>query len=237
MDYRINKVGDDWYFLPDKEKTEKSEYERLFHRIKRREKRIQRIEKEELPKLKKELREWKKDRTKQYNQLVKYHKEFIPKFSVSLSKNPKKKDVNNIHGSSVTKGNRSWTIYVSIQNERKSIYLGTMKDVNRKLDLIEGTSIYCDYFPDKSIPHRNKVTRKIEELIYPLIKEEMLEILVNEGNLDSFINQKIQGMKYLNKLYKNSENYEEPKPKEPKPKGKRMEVFRPPSSYWKKKDE
>ena len=41
MDYRINKIGDGWKFLPEKEKKEKLDYERLFNNITRREKKIQ----------------------------------------------------------------------------------------------------------------------------------------------------------------------------------------------------
>ena len=236
MDYRVKKVGGDWEFLPKDERNKKSEFERLLNNIKRREKRIQNHS-EKLKELKKELREWKKERTKQHHQLLKYHKEFIPGFSVSLSKNKKKKDRDNTKVSFETSGNLSWTIYVSVQGKRKSIYLGTMKDVNEKFDLIEGTLKYCNLFPHKSIQHRKKITLKIEKLLYPLIKKEMLSILSKEGNLDSFINKKVKGMKYLDELYKNSIYYEEPKPIKEKPKGKRMNVFRPPPSYWIKKKE
>ena len=234
MDYRLKKVGDSWRFLPEKERLEKLKYERLWYRIKRREKRIEN-EFEKIKVLKKQLKEWKMLRTKEYNRLVKYHKEFIPKFSISLSKNPKYKDHNNLNGSVRSRGNLSWTIYVTVQNERKPIYLGTMKDVNDKFDLIEGTHKYCDLIPHKSLPHRNRITRKIEKLVCPLIKKEMVSVLSEEGTLDSFLNQKVKGMEFLDELYENSIYYEEPKPKKPKPKGKRMVVFRPPDSYWKNK--
>lgn len=233
MDYRIKKVGDDWGFLPEEEWKEKLKYERLFNNINRREKRIQKVI-EELPKLKKELRDWKKERTIQYNQLIKYHKHFTPGFSVSLSKNPKIKKDDNLHGSFKTKGNLSWTIYVTVQGERKTIYLGTIKNVNEKLDLIEGILKYRDLSPESIPRHMDKITKKIEKLVYPLIKEEILGVLSKDGNLDSFLNQTVKGIKYLNELYKNSEYYEEPKPKKDVPKGKFV-VFNPPPSYWDKK--
>jgi hypothetical protein len=238
MEYRIKKVGDDWSFLPEKEWKEKLDYERLFNKVTRREKRIQKII-DELPKLKKELREWKKDRTKQYKQLIKYHKKFTPDISISLSKNPKKKEPSWRDSSYETRGNLSWTIYVTIQGKRKPIYLGTVRNVNEKLDLIKGKSYYKDLVPHERYKHQEIITREIEKLVYPLIKEEMLSILTNEGSLDSFLNRTIKGREYLDELYKNSEYYEEPKPKKPKPKGKRMNVFRPPPSYWikKKKEE
>lgn len=236
MDYRIKKIGDSWKFLPEREKLEKLEYEKLWNRIRRREKRIEKeIEKTKV--LKKELSEWKRERTKEYNRLVKYHKEFIPTFSISFSKNPKYKSSKTSSGSVQNSGNLSWTISVRVQGERKPIYLGTMKNVNEKLDLIEGTLEYCDLTPHTKQPHLNQISRKLEKLVYPLIKRDMLVILQEEGNLDSFLNDKVVGMKYLDELYKNSEYYEEPKPKKPKPKGKRMNVFRPPPSYWLKQKE
>ena len=54
MDYRINKVGEGWEFLPDKEKKEKLDYERLFNNIVRREKKID-SELSKIKKLKEEL--------------------------------------------------------------------------------------------------------------------------------------------------------------------------------------
>jgi hypothetical protein len=234
MDYRLKKVGDSWKFLPEKERLEKLKYERLWWKIKRREKRIEN-EYEKIKVLKKQLKEWKKERTKEYNWLVKYHKEFIPKISLSLSKNPKYKDTNNLHGSVRTSGNLSWTIYVTVQGIRKSVYLGTMKNVNDKLDLIEGTLKYCEFYPNKSVSDRNKITRKIEKLVYPLIKRDMVQILENEGSLDSFLNNKVIGMKYLDERYKNSEFYEEPKPPKPKKKGERMNVLGPDYYKWKNK--
>ena len=115
-----------------------------------------------------------------------------------------------------------------MENKKKVIL--TCKDntvSNEMFDLIEGTNKYCDLIPHISIPHRNRITRKIEKLVCPLIKKEMVGVLSEEGTLDSFLNNKVKGMKYLDELYKKSIYYEEPKPKEPKPKGKRMVVYRP----------
>ena len=118
MDYRINKIGDGWKFLPEKERKEKLDYERLLNNITRREKKIQ-SDLIKIKKLKRELREMKKNRTIQYHQLLKYHKEFSPTFSTSLSKNKKYKDVDNIKGSFMTSENKSWTITVRIGGKKK----------------------------------------------------------------------------------------------------------------------
>lgn len=232
MDYRIKKVGDGWEFLPEKERKEKFDYERLLNNIKRREKRIEN-ETEKLKKLKNELREWNKKRTVQHHQLIKYHKEFIPTFSTSLSKNQKFKDSDNIEGSFTTSGNKSWTISVRVQGIRKSIYLGTQQKVNEMLDLIEGRSDHwINLYPHKNSQHLEKITKKIEDLVYPLIKEEMLIVLNENGSLDSFMNETIKGMKYLDNLYLNSGYYEERQPMNPKLKGK-FTTYNP--SFIKKK--
>lgn len=236
MDYRIKKVGDSWKFLPEREKLEKLEYETLWNKVRKIEKKIEK-ENEKIKVLKREFRELKKERTKEYNRLVKYHKEFIPTFSISFSKNPKYKSSTTTSGSVQHSGNLSWTIYVRVQGKRKPIYLGTMKNVNEKLDLIESTLKYGKLTPHRDQSDLNRISRKVEKLVYPLIKRDMLVILKKDGNLDSFLENKVTGMKYLDELYKNSEYYEEPQPKKPQPKGKRMNVFRPPPSYWLKQKE
>ena len=220
MDYRINKIGDGWKFLPEKEKKEKLDYERLLNNITRREKKIQ-SDLIKIKKLKRELREMKKNRIIQYHQLLKYHKEFSPTFSTSLSKNRKYKDVDNIKGSFMTSGNKSWTITVRIGGKKKPIYLGTQLKVNEMLDLIEGRSDYwINLYPHKRPEHETRIKRVIEKLVYPLIKKEMFECLEKEGSLNSFMGTTIKGKKYLDELYLDSGFYEERKPMETKFKGK-----------------
>ena len=110
MDYRIKKVGDGWDFLPQKERDEKKEYERLVTNIEKKEKKIQgmlvKLEEE-----KKQLRKLKVDRTKGYNQMVKYHKKFYPNFSITLDVG--KKLVEYKSGNySETSGNNQWGMFV-----------------------------------------------------------------------------------------------------------------------------
>ena len=61
-----------------------------------------------------------------------------------------------------------------------------------------------------------KIKKKIEKLVYPLIKRDMLECLESKGKLDSYINSTIKGIQYLDDLYLNSGYYEERKPINPK---------------------
>ena len=220
MDYRVKKVGDGWEFLTKKELDEKLGYERLLNNINRREKKIE-SDLDKIKKLKEELREMKKKRTLQHHQLLKYHKEFSPTFSVSMSKNKKLRGGDSNEGMFHTTGNRSWTIYVRVSGKRKPIYLGTQLKVNEMLDLIEGKSdYYINLHPHKRPKHEERIKNKIEKIVYPLIKRDMLECLDKEGKMDSFIDSTIKGMKYLKELYLNSGFYEERVPMDPKFKGK-----------------
>ena len=110
-----------------KERDEKREYERLLNNINKREKKII-SDQEKIKTLKSELKEMKIKRTKGYHTMVKYHKELIPTFSISISKNPKYKSSDNLHGDFKTSGNRSWTISVRVIERENQFIL----ELNKK---------------------------------------------------------------------------------------------------------
>ena len=127
-DYRIKKVGDDWPFIPKKERDEKREYENLTIRIKQREKKIL-SDIDKIKELKKELKDWKKKRTTEHHKMIKYHMKFLPKFSI-LS-NFGEKFVEYKSGKHAeTSGNNQWEMMVSIGGKRKYIYIGTVPSVS-----------------------------------------------------------------------------------------------------------
>ena len=231
MDYRIKKVGDDWGFLPKKERDEKREYENLTIRIKRREKKIE-SDIKKIKELKKELRKWKSDRTKGYHKMVKYHKKFLPSFSTFLG--------------SEDDGNPQWGMWVSIGGKRKYLYMGTVSEVSYHLDLLEN-----------NVPHYNKKNRyedgpmgyygslkptnqnegdllmsedfdiiksKIESYVCDVIKKKMLGILKKDGNLDRFFDKKykLKGIDILYDLYKKTPHYTPPQKEREKKKGGRL---------------
>ena len=232
MDYRIKKVGDDWEFLPKKERDEKREYENLTIRIKRREKKIE-SDLEKIKELKKELRKWKSDRTKGYHKMVKYHKKFLPSFSTFLG--------------SEDDGNPQWGMWVNIGNKRRYIYIGTVSEVSYQFDLL-----------DNNVPHYNKNNRyedgpigyygslnptnqnegdllenedfdiiksKIESYLCDVIKKKMLGILKKDGNLDRFYDTKkykLKGVDILYDLYKKTPHYTPPQKEREKKKGGRL---------------
>lgn len=205
MDKSLKKMGDGWIFVPVDERQKKLNYDKLLYRINQREKRIAKLA-DTISELKKELKEWKKFSTSEYKELVKFHKTFQPSFSISLSKAPKVKQSS--MGSFQTGGNKSWTIFVTVGKVKKAIYLGTIKAVNEQLDLIEGKSEYSEMFPHKSTPHKNIITSKINELVIPLINNDLVEMLQKEGSVEPFLNSPIKGADYLDFLYKNSKYFE-----------------------------
>ena len=232
MDYRIKKVGDDWEFLPKKERDEKREYENLTIRIKRREKKIE-SDLEKIKELKKELRKWKSDRTKGYHKMVKYHKKFLPSFSTFLG--------------SEDDGNPQWGMWVSIGGKRKYLYMGTVSEVSYHLDLLENNvphynknNRYEDgpigYYGSLNPTNQNEgdllenedfdiIKSKIESYLCDVIRKKMLGILKKDGNLDRFYDTKkykLKGVDILYDLYKKTPHYTPPQKEREKKKGGRL---------------
>jgi len=199
MKYRLSKMGDGWEFLPKEEKESKFQFERIVYNISRREKMINRVE-EDLKRYKLELREWKKTRTELYRKLLKYHKEFSPTFSISISKKGKLKptDVGNF----LTGGNKSWTITILIGGERKPIYLGRNKDVCSFLDRIENKSEYWEMKPEKIPRHEIKIKNLIEKYIVPEIRNKMTQRIENSGSIIEFWEEEQKGSDYMELILK-----------------------------------
>lgn len=241
MDYRIKKVGDDWEFLPKKERDEKREYERLLNKINKREKKIE-SDRVKIKELKKELRKWKSDRTKGYHKMVKYHKKFLPSFSTFLG--------------SEDDGNPQWGMWVSIGGKRKYLYMGTVSEVSYHLDLLENNvphynknNRYEDgpmgYYGSLKPTNQNEgdllmsedfdiIKSKIESYVCDVIKKKMLGILKKDGNLDRFFDKKykLKGIDILYGLYKKTPHYTPPQKEREKKKGGTL----PPMKFGKKRN-
>ena len=226
--WRIKKIGDDFNFIPKKERDEKLEYERLLSNISKREKKIE-SELVKIGKLKEDLRDMKKDRTKEFNKMIKYHKRFLPTFSTFLG--------------GEDDGSPQWGVWVRIGGKRKYLYIGTVSDVSYHLDLIEN-----------KVPHYNKnntnkdggvgfygklnptnqnegdllmsedfdiIKSKIESYVCDVIKKKMLSILKKDGNLDKFFDKKykLKGTDILFDIYKKTPHYTPPQKEREKKKG------------------
>lgn len=212
--WRINKIGDGWISIPKEVFEKKKEYEKLYNKIKTREKWILDYTKK-IHDIKKELRGLKVKRTEGYNQMVKYHKKFTPSFTISFSKTKKFNRYYRTQFESVkTRGNHSWTIIPNIGGKRKWIYLGSNTEVTMYLDLMDGKDdldYYFEMYPHERTPHLNKITQRINEIICPLIVSDMKKWLKKNETLEGWFEQDFKKDYLMNKLkrrYKNSQFYE-----------------------------
>ena len=225
--WRINKIGDDFYFIPKKERDEKLEYERLLSNISKREKKIE-SELVKIVKLKEGLRKMKGDRTKGFNKMIKYCKKFLPTFSTFLG--------------GEDDGNPQWGMFVSIGGKRRYVYIGTVNEVSYHLDLLEnnvphynknnryedGPMGYYNSLSPKNYEgdeHKEIITSKIESYVGDVVKKKMIGTLKKDGNLDRFYdtkNYKLKGIDILYDLYKKSSHYTPPQKEIEKKKGGRL---------------
>ena len=221
--WRIKKIGDDFNFIPKKERDEKLEYESLVRKIEDREKKIE-SELVKIGKLKEDLRDMKKDRTKEFNKMIKYHKRFLPTFSTFLG--------------GEDDGSPQWGVWVRIGGKRKYIYIGTVSDVSYHLDLLEdnvphynknnryedGPIGYYNSLKPKNYEgdeHKEIIITKIESYVCDVVKKKMLGILKKDGNLDRFFDKKykLKGTDILFDIYKKTPHYTPPQKEREKKKG------------------
>jgi hypothetical protein len=206
MDYRLKYIGKEFEFFPEIEKREKLDYESLVVKIENREKKIlSDLAKIEI--LKKDLREWKKERTEGYKKMVKYHKNFSPSYSFSLNKNSKQVEYKS-GNTSKTAGNRSWEGIISFGKYKKYIYIGTIKQIAQKLDLIENKGeYYIDFKPDKDKDIENIIKEKLKHYLVPVINQKITDFLI-KGEPDFFSKEfKIKGVEILQSLYRKTSHY------------------------------
>ena len=224
MDFRLKYIGKEFEFFPENEKREKLDYERLVVKIEKREKKIlSDLAKIEI--LKKDLKEWKKERTDGFKKMVKYHKTFSPTYSFYLNKN--KKLVNYKSGNaSTTAGNRSWEGKITFGKYSKYFYIGTIKQIAEKLDLLEDKGeFYIDFKPDKNKEKENIIKDKLKQYLVPVINEKITNFLI-KGEPDFFSKEyKIKGVEILQSLYRKTPHYTPPKEKV-KVKGRRLAPLR-----------
>ncbi|MDA8641814.1 hypothetical protein N9L37_05585 [Flavobacteriaceae bacterium] len=222
--WRIKKIGDDFNFIPKKERDEKLEYERLLNKISKREKKIE-SELVKIVKLKEGLRKMKGDRIKGYNNVVKYHKKFLPTFSTFLG--------------GEDDGSPQWGTWVRIGGKRRYVYIGTVNEVSYHLDLLENNvphynknnryeddidGYYGSLNPKnyEGDEHKEIITSKIESYVGDVVKKKMLSILKKDGNLDRFYDTKkykLKGTDILFDLYKKTSHYTPPQKEREKKKG------------------
>jgi hypothetical protein len=172
--------------------------------------------------------------------VVKYHKKFLPTFSITLDIGNKYVEYKSGNYSE-TSGNNLWGMRVSIGGKRKYIYIGTVSDVSYYLDLLEnnvphynknnryedGPIGYYNSLKPKNYEgdeHKEIITSKIESYVGDVVKKKMIGTLKKDGNLDSFFDKsyKLKGTDMLYDLYKKSPHYTPPQKEIEKKKGGRL---------------
>jgi len=207
MNYTITEIGKGRKYIPKEELDKKDEFQKL-HSLTLRTERKVKSDVEKLKKLKSKLKELKKKRTLEFNELMKYHKYVTPTISITFSKTRKirvtdKSTFLNSNNEIFTSGNRSWSITMRITGRLKNIYIGTTKNVCRRLDELDGIEKwnegdYNNLIPHKLKSHENKIKKRIKELITPHIIKELVEIRERDGNVTEFKKRNgIKGMDYL----------------------------------------
>ena len=174
--------------LPKELRDMKLEYQRLYTKIQRREKSlVKRYEKYKMDKS--ELREWKRERTEKFNQLINLHETFVPIVSITYSKERKRW------------GDRSntWSITMKLGGKTFNIYIGTDKNVRIRLNELTQTNKYYQEggsvkFKTRYEQEKKRIQSEVKKYIQPNIVKKLREL-----------NEEFNGFETWCQLYKNKE--------------------------------
>ena len=174
--------------LPKELRDMKLEYQRLYTKIQRREKSlVKRYEKYKRDKS--ELREWKRERTEKFNQLINLHETFVPTISITMSNTPKR----------WMETNNSWSITMRYGGKMFNIYIGTDKDVRIRLNELTQTNEYYqegggNKFRTRYKEEKKRIQSEVKRYIQPNIVKKLREL-----------NEEFNGFETWCQLYKNKE--------------------------------
>lgn len=176
--------------LPDELREQKLEFQRLTTKIKRREKSLKRRY-EEYKKDKETLREWKKEQTERFNQLIDLHKDYVPTISITYSGRSKR------WGSR----NNSWSITMKYGGRTFNIYIGTDKNVRIQLNKI-GVEVPLSL--TRTQGSQKRLSSKIKEFIQPNILNRLRDLNENYEGFTTWCelyeNKKLKGIDFLVKI-------------------------------------
>lgn len=174
--------------LPKELRDMKLEYQRLYTKIQRREKSlVKRYEKYKMDKS--ELREWKRERTEKFNQLINLHETFVPIVSITYSKKRKMwGDISN-----------TWSITMKLGGKTFNIYIGTDKNVRIRLNELNQTNEYYQEggsvkFKTRYEQEKKRIQSEVKRYIQPNIVKKLREL-----------NEEFNGFETWCQLYKNKE--------------------------------
>lgn len=158
--FELSWVDDEvWENTPNEIQEKKTRFGILRHWIKIRKKRIERLQ-TKINKLQVERRGWESERLSLYNELITFHKKYIP------TVNPTTQPGNNYQ----------WSINLTIGGLKRKKYLGSNKNVRKSLDNIKDIEIFLPKMTDV----RNDLTSECREEIRRIIQKNLVKEMEND---------------------------------------------------------
>ena len=169
--------------LPHQLKKDKLDYQKLYSKIKKREKHLKSL-KETYDRKRIELNDWKKEQTQLFNSIIELHSELVPTISLSFSGKPKDWGIRN----------NSWSITMRLKGRIFSPYIGTDKNVRLRLNKLTDSDDYWNEY-DNQLTSNKTDKKELEKVLKSYIEPNIIKKLVR-------LNKSFNGFEEWCKLYK-----------------------------------
>ena len=169
--------------LPHQLKKDKLDYQKLYFKIKKREKHLKSL-KETYDRKRIELNDWKKEQTEMFNSIIELHSDLVPTISLSFSGKPKDWGIRN----------NSWSITMRLKGRIFSPYIGTDKNVRLRLNKLTDSDDYWNEY-DNQLTSNKTDKKELEKVLKSYIEPNIIKKLVR-------LNKSFNGFEEWCKLYK-----------------------------------
>jgi hypothetical protein len=170
--------------LPHQLKKDKLDYQKLYSKIKKREKHLKSL-KETYDRKRIELNDWKKEQTEMFNSIIELHSDLVPTISLSFSGKPKDWGIRN----------NSWSITMRLKGRIFSPYIGTDKNVRLRLNKLTDSDDYWNEY-DNQLTSNKTDKKELEKVLKGYIEPNIIKKLVR-------LNKSFNGFEEWCKLYEN----------------------------------
>jgi hypothetical protein len=170
--------------LPHQLKKDKLDYQKLYSKIKKREKHLKSL-KETYDRKRIELNDWKKEQTEMFNSIIELHSDLVPTISLSFSGKPKDWGIRN----------NSWSITMRLKGRIFSPYIGTDKNVRLRLNKLTDSDDYWNEY-DNQLTSNKTDKKELEKVLKGYIEPNIIKKLVS-------LNKSFNGFEEWCKLYEN----------------------------------
>lgn len=170
--------------LPHQLKNDKLDYQKLYSKIKKREKHLKSL-KVTYNKKRIELKKWKKEQTEMFNSIIELHSDLVPTISLSFSGKPKDWGIRN----------NSWSITMRLKGRIFTPYIGTDKNVRLRLNKLTDSVDYWNE-NDNQLTSTKTDKKELEKVLKGYIEPNIIKKLVR-------LNKSFNGYDEWCKLYEN----------------------------------